>query len=159
MKIYLLIKIILCGLFLLGLISAFIYVCFKSENFLTCIAAIFLIILVGYLPACFFYYDVMRYNSQPEPTNKIEKCINGITYIQYQDINHFCHYGENATVFTSLMPLDGKASQTDTCIICHKSFLHHDTKDEQDFFQSIIEANEGACLAVNHDEDINFDVL
>lgn len=102
-------------------------------------------LFMGNIPVCALYVDGNKYFSKPEPTKMIEMCINGKSYVQYQDTTHLCKASdENTTNFTAIIPLGGEALQTDTCTICGKTFLHHQTLSEYNFCELMIELAENA---------------
>lgn len=147
MKTILLLEILVLGVFLFGLIIGFVYFCIKERSFLDSIISISGILLFGFFPFNVLYFDVNKYFSKPEPTNKIERHINGITYIQYQDTTYLCYASdENSTVFTSLTSFDRKMSQTDTCIYCKRSFLNHNTISEYRFWKILYDISEHVCM-------------
>ena len=81
------------------------------------------------------YVVINKDIARPIPANTKEVNINGITYIQYQDSTHMCNASDkNSTVFTSLVPTNGEVTKTDTCIICGKRFVEHNTHSEQMYF-------------------------
>lgn len=143
MKTLLLIEIVFCSIMLLIITIGFIYYCAKEKSFLCFIVAIIGICLLGYFPACVLSYSANKYFTQPEPTNKIEQHINGVSLTQYQDVSHFCYVSDkNPTVFTSWLSAEGTTSQDDICLICRRPFLYHDTHKEHRFYELLIEISE-----------------
>ncbi len=74
----------------------------------------------------------------PKPSNQIELYENGERIIVYQDTTHFCNAkDENSTWFKSRIPIDRKPSKKDVCENCGKDYTHHDTHEEQRFFDAV----------------------
>ena len=142
MKTVLLIKIIVWSIVLIALLVGFIYACVKMESPGSLIGILIFFVLAGYFPARFFYFNVVQYNSKPNPTDQKEVCIDGQDYIQYEDHNFCCHERKNSTFFTSLLIPGTQPSPFDTCTICGKPFFEHCLRKRSDFFQSIVDESE-----------------
>ncbi len=92
-------------------------------------------LIIAIICAHNLYIVINKEMANPTPVNTKEVNINGITYIQYQDTTHMCNASDKkSTVFTSLTPVNGEVTKTDTCIICGKRFVEHNTHGEQAYF-------------------------
>lgn len=151
----LLLVIIMWGLYLLIVLSFFIYriyKMFKEEDIYNLFAGILWLLLFGSFPAWGFYITMNKYYSKPKPTIVMETCKDGETCMMYQDTTHLCHPSDNnSTVFTSYMPPNGAVSQMDTYIICLRPFLVHDTHAEHGFFDAMSEGTEAYYNSLNVD--------
>lgn len=142
-SLFLLIEIILLGLFLLGIISGIIYNCYEEKTVSSFFIGILGALVFGGFPAWGFYVNLNKYLTEPKPVNVMETCIDGETYLVYQDTIHLCYpSNKNSTCFTSFMSLDCKVFKTDTCIICRRSFLDHDTHREHRYYETVSYMNE-----------------
>lgn len=148
-------EIITWGMCLLIVIPVFIY-CFystiKEKSISSFFAGIFWILIFGSIPAWGFYITMNKYCSKPKPTIIMETCKDGEIYMMYQDTTHLCHPSDNnSTVFTSYMPPTGAVSQMDTCIICLRPFLAHDTHAEHRFFDAMSKGTEAYYNSISAD--------
>lgn len=133
---------ILLGLYVLLIISGFIYFCFREKKVSDIILGIFGIILLCGMPVWGLGVNVNKYYSKPEPVNVVEVYRNGVSCKQYQDAAHFCDAEDsNSSVFTSIMSSSGEASQKDICIHCRKPFYHHNTLKEHKYYTCIENMN------------------
>lgn len=74
----------------------------------------------------------------PKPSCQIELFENGEKMIQYQDTTHLCNAkDENSTWFKSRIPVNRKPSRKDVCDNCGRDYTHHDTYEEQRFFDAV----------------------
>lgn len=134
---------ILLGAYLFFILFGCILVYFEEKNILSFLKGLGLLLFLGGFPALGLYINVNKYYSKPEPIIVCDTCIGGKIHKIYQDISHLCDASnKNSTVFTSFMPLDGELSLTDTCIICWKPFLYHNTHTEQSCFDAVSAMNE-----------------
>ena len=112
----------------------------KKRKIGVLVGSILCALLISAVPAYCLCLTTSKYLSTPNPTNEEEVCVNGENYIQYQDTEHFCHAEDpNSMSFTSLRPINGEASQDDTCIICGEKFIRHNTHREQRYFERMEE--------------------
>lgn len=102
--------------------------------------------LLGVVVCAFFIYgsaDVIyiltnKAFGNPKPSCQIELFENGEMMIIYQDTTHFCNAKEeNSTWFKSRIPVNRKPSKKDVCENCGMDYTHHDTHEEQRFFNSV----------------------
>lgn len=140
---YLRAEIILLGVYLLFILLSCILVYSEKKNFLSFLQGLGLLLFLGVFPALGLCINVKKYFSKPEPIIVFDTCIDGKNHMIYQDITHLCDASnKNSTAFTSFIPLSGELSQTDTCIICWESFLDHNTRAEQSYFDVVSAVNE-----------------
>ena len=142
METILLIEIILwgaCLLIVLHFIGGLIVASLVEKNILHFFAIVFILLLLGFVPAWGFYVCLNKYLKEPEPVNLTETCIDGEMRIIYQDTTHFCpsSHDEHSSTFTSYLSPIGKVSQKDICIHCLKPFLFHNTPEEDRFCNAI----------------------
>ena len=136
-------EIILLGVYLFFILLSCILVYSEEKDMLSFLKGLGLLLFLGSFPALGLYINVNKYYSIPEPIIVCDTCIGGKTHKIYQDITHLCDASnENSTAFTSFMSLDGELSQTDTCIICWETFLDHNTRAEQSYFDAVFAMNE-----------------
>lgn len=87
-----------------------------------------------------FYVVINKEVAKPQMDNTKEITIDGVNYVEYQDTLHLCHASDkNSTVFTAMIPADDNATKSDICIICGKSFYHHNTRMEQVYYDQMEE--------------------
>ena len=153
---FLLMTIIVWGLCLLIVISVFIYIVYstlKEKSISYFFVGILWILLFGSIPTWGAYITINKYFSKPVPTNETEVCINGKTRIQYQDTTHLCHPSDkNSTMFTSYLSPYGEVSLTDTCILCLRPFLAHDTQEEHKYYEAMFYMNESMNYCCNFND-------
>ena len=141
---------------LLIIISMFIYCVynsFKEKSISYFFLGILWILLFGTIPTWGAYITVNKYYSKPVPTNETEVCINGETRTQYQDTTHLCHASDkNSSMFTSYLSPKGEVSQTDTCILCLRPFLAHDTREEHRYYEAMSYMNESMDYCCNFND-------
>lgn len=136
-------EIILLGTYLFFILLGCILVYFEEKNILSFLKGLGLLLFLGSFPALGLYINVNKYYSKPEPIIICDTCIGGKNQKIYQDFTHLCDASnKNSTAFTSFMPLNGELSQTDTCIICWETFLDHNTRAEQSYFDAVFAMNE-----------------
>jgi len=147
MRSIILIHVVLWGYFALsGMLGTFSYFrevkrsCSKSSmskgrKFLKIVLSVALYVFVVFGSTYCFYIVTNKYISDPIISNPKEVIAGGKRQIQYQDTTHFCDGDDESTCFMSLIPVDGKTSKNDVCIICGMSFLHHDTHKEHSYFK------------------------
>lgn len=156
-SVFLRMEIIVLGYISIGLVLAVIYNSFKEKKISSFFIGIIGFLLFGGFPTWGFYINLNKYLTKPEPTNETEIHINGNLCIQYQDTTHLCHPSDkNSTFFTSYMSPDGKVSKTDTCILCHRSFLDHDTHREHRYYETVSYMNESInyCYELKSDNNV-----
>lgn len=141
METILLIEIILwgaCLLIVLHFIGGLIVASLVEKNILYFFAIIFILLLLGFVPAWGFKICLNKYLTKPKPVNLTEACIDGEMRIIYQDTTHFCQSShEHSTTFTSYLSPTGEVSQKDICIHCLRPFLTHNTPEEDRFCNAI----------------------
>lgn len=150
---FLLVTIIELGICLLIVISVFIYCVyntFKENSISILFAGILWILLYGSFPAWGLFITAKKYGSKPEPTKTFRTCIDGDSRLLYQDTIHLCHPSErHSTCFTALMSSHIEMSQKDTCIICLRPFLAHDTPAEHRYFKAMSYLSESMDYCCN----------
>lgn len=156
-SVFLRMEIIVLGYISIGLILAVIYNSFKEKKISSFFIGIIGFLLFGGFPAWGFYINLNKYLTKPEPTHETKVCVDGKLRVQYQDTTHFCHPSDkNSTFFTSYRSPDGEVSKTDTCIICHRSFLDHDTHKEHRYYETVSYMNESInyCYGPKSDNNV-----
>lgn len=150
--IFLLVAIIEWGICLLIIISVFIYCVYNSfkENSLShFFAGILWILIFGSVPAWGLYITTKKYGSKPEPTKTFQTCIDGELRLLYQDTIHLCNpTDKQSTCFTALMS-NVEISQKDTCIICLRPFLAHNTQAEHRYYEAMSYMSESMIYCCN----------
>ncbi len=142
-SVFLRMEIIVLGLFSIGLVLTVIYNIIKEKKISFFFIGIIGFLLIGGCPVWGLYINLNKYLTKPKPTNVMETCIGEKTYLVYQDTIHLCYpSNKNSTCFTSFMSLDCEVYKTDTCIICRRSFLDHDTHREHRYYETVSYMNE-----------------
>lgn len=121
-----------------------------GNRLLDCVIAplgAFLCILFIYSSADAIYTMTNKAFGNPKPSCQIELYENGEIIIVYQDTTHFCNAkDENSTWFKSRIPIDRKPSKKDICENCGRDYTHHDTHEEQRFFNSV----NSTCYSISY---------
>ncbi len=140
--VFLRMEIIVLGLFSIGLVLTVIYNIFKEMKISSVFIGVIGFLLIGGFPTWGFYVNLNKYLTEPEPVNLTETCIDEEIRIIYHDTTHFCPSSyEYSSTFSSFLSPKGEVSKMDTCIVCGRPFIDHDTYKEQNYYKAIYYMN------------------